>query len=270
MTVLPTTFIPASNENRMHHAGDVAKARNSFESNRPNNLDQLLRHRYLWMNEYLNGLNAVIELGCGAGFSKFYIENKNLILTDVSNQPWVDKWVDALDLPFADESVDAFLLSHMLHHVSHPKSFLMNLSKKLKKNGIIVIQDVYTGALMRFLLLLMKHEGWSYDVEIFDETAAVNNPDDPWSANCAIPDLLFSDTEKFEKNFPELKVSKLEKNECLLFPLSGGVISKTIMIPLPVFVLKIIAKIDSVLVKLAPSFFAMGISVVLTKRDSKK
>ena len=45
-----------------------------------------------------------IEIGCGAGFSKFFLENKDLILTDVLDNEWVDEHVDALNLPYADDS----------------------------------------------------------------------------------------------------------------------------------------------------------------------
>ena len=35
---------------------------------------------------------------------------------------------------------------------------------------------------MRFLLRLMRHEGYSYDVNVFDENCVCNDPADPWSA----------------------------------------------------------------------------------------
>ena len=50
---------------------------------------------------------------------------------------------------------------------------------------------------MRVLLYLMKHEGYSYKNDIFDESKATNDLNDPWAANCAIPQLLFQNGKLF-------------------------------------------------------------------------
>ena len=63
----------------------------------------------------------------------------------------------------------------------------------------------------------------------------MNDANDLWSANCAIPEILFNNENKFHKTFPFFKIIKNDLNECLIFPLSGGVISKTKMIELPYF-----------------------------------
>ena len=141
------------------------------------------------------------------------------------------------------------------------------MSKKLKPDGRIIIQDIYTCTLMKIALRLMRHEGWSDSVDIYDRSAVCNNPVDPWSANCSIPKLLFFGKEgRFGEEFPMYKMIKRTRNECFLFFASGGVIAKTFSLPVGDSGAKLIQKIDKGLVKIAPSFFACGCSVVLQKK----
>ena len=120
---------------------------------------------------------------------------------------------------------------------------------------------------MKLVLRIMRHEGWSDSVDIFDREAICNEASDPWSANCSIPKLLFfGDKERFAEEFPMYNMVKRKKNECFLFLLSGGVIAKTFHLPLGDSGAKVIQKIDGFLVKLMPGIFACGCSVVLQKK----
>ena len=259
------TYIPQHSENRMKLEGDLKKARQRCFDERPTNLLFLLRQRYKWMNEYIGDKQKIFELGCGAGFSKAFIESENLQLTDVSNEDWVDLYVDAMHLPFPDNSVDVLICSHMIHHLAYPVRFFEGASRVLRPGGLILISEINTSLMMRFLLRIMRHEGWSYEVNVFDKNEIANDPSDPWSANCAIPEMLFQDKQYFEKSLPQFKVVRNELTECLIFPLSGGVIARSPTILLPVTVLRVIDKIDQFLITLFPKVFALGRKVVLQK-----
>ena len=163
--------------------------------------------------------------------------------------------------------MDAFICSHMIHHMASPVTFFAHAHQKMKPGGRIVVQELNTSLLLRFLLNVMKHEGWNYDVDIFDPAQIMNQPEDPWSANCAIPELLWHDTYEFEKNVHGFKVLKNELNEAFLFPLSGGVIAQSkLPIPeLPNFMLKLVGWLDKFVVFALPGLFASGRSVVLEK-----
>jgi SAM-dependent methyltransferase len=263
--LLSKTFFPAHEENKMAHEGDLMGARENYFSTRPNNLHFLLQQRFQWMNEYTRGKDHVYEMGCGAGFSRVFIENPNLKLTDVSKNPWVDMEVDALKMPFADNSVDVIIASHMIHHVATPKLFFDEVKRVLKKGGVLLIHEINTSLMMRLALKQMRHEGYSYDVDVFDPKTIANNPADPWSANCAIPQLLFHDSKAFERHIPGLSVIRNELCEFSIFLLSGGVIAKTRTIPLPFFALRIANMIDDMLVTIAPGIFALGRRVVIRK-----
>lgn len=264
--ILPITYFPRHEENRMNSEGNVELARKRFFEEKPNNLWFLLSERFSWMNRFLSGLDSIVELGSGAGFSKTFITNNNFKTSDVVNRQWIDLKIDALDLQFENDSVDAVVCSHMIHHIASPVRFFNGVSRVLKPGGLIVISDIYTSWLMKLMLRVMRHEGWSYDVKIFSPDSIANDPDDPWSANCAIPELLFKNTEDFEKAFPEFEVIYKKLTECLIFPLSGGVIAKTRTVNLPFFILKFVNLIDSILIYCFPQVFALGIRVVVRKR----
>jgi len=259
-------YFPIHEENIMHNEGNVELARTTFLKSKRNNLNFLLKKRYEWMNYYVDGKSVIYELGAGTGFSKFYINNQNIILTDIEKKEWIDEKQDALNLNIKDNSVDVFICSHMIHHLAYPINFFLNLKRKLKRGGLIVIQDINTSVIMRIILFLMKHEGYSEKIDVFDKNNIANQVDDPWSANCSIPKLLFSDTERFESN-TGLKIILNELNEFLIFPLSGGVIAKTKTIDIPYAILEMIDKVDYLLVWLFPSLFAFGRSVVLSNDE---
>ena len=122
----------------------------------------------------------------------------------------------------------------------------------------------------RTLLRLMRHEGWSYDVDVFDDNSVTNDPADPWSANCAIPQLLFSDPARFEREMPGLKILRKELTECLIFPLSGGVTAKIPMIQFPRWVLRALDRVDRALIRALPEVFALGIRVVIQRKPSSE
>ncbi len=265
--LLKGPFLPSHDANRMASEGDVRSARQSFLTSRFRNLEALLSHRFAWMNDHLRPEDVIVEFGCGAGFSRLYLDHPGLILTDVLENDWVDQQADAMDPPFAPGSIDVIICSHMIHHMAHPVTFFSKVWPLLRPGGRIIIQDLNTSLSMRALLYLMRHEGWSYAVDVFDEKTVANDPRDPWSANCAIPQLLFQSSAEFERNVPGYRVVKNELNECLLFPLSGGVIAKTKVPEFPRAVLAAIGGLDKMLVQIAPSVFAMGRSVVLEKRD---
>lgn len=263
---LSNKYFPNHKDNRLMSEGDCDKARERVLTEKPSNLIYLLKKRYDWMNKYINQKKTVYELGCGAGFSKFFIKNPDLCLTDVSNFDWVDKYEDALNLSFGSNSVDAFVCSHMIHHLSQPSLFLKQALDCLKPGGIIVISDVYLSLALRFILRSTHHEGWSFDVNVLSEQEICNKPDDPWSGNNAIPKLLFKNKKLFESTFKGSEIIHYKLCEFLLFPISGGVITKVRTFNLPKYILNIIYRLDCILVKYFPELFAMGMEVVIQKK----
>lgn len=203
------------------------------------------------------------------GVTKTFIKNPNLKLTDVLDNDWVDEYQDASNLTVPDNSQDVIICSHMIHHIANPAKFLDQVAKKLKLGGRLIIQDIYTGLLMKLALRIMRHEGWSDSVDIYDRNAVCNDPSDPWSANCSIPKLLFfGNSDRFQKEFPQYRVIQKQKNECFLFLTSGGVNYKTIHLPLTDRGVSFIKFLDKILIKILPGVFTCGCSVVLEKKGA--
>ncbi|MBI1273765.1 MAG: methyltransferase domain-containing protein [Alphaproteobacteria bacterium] len=264
--LLPRAFLPSHEESRFIHKGNIARSRELFLSRRPRNLDYLLFKRYDWMNNYIKPGGKVVELGAGAGLAREYIRNGTLILTDAEPRPWIDEVVDALNPPYPPESLDAVICSHMIHHLAYPIAFFRRLASAIKPGGYILIQEINTSFLLRLMLYVTRHEGWSYEHDAFDENTPANRADDPWSANCAIPEMLFRDAARFEAQVPQFSVVKNEVNECFIFPLSGGVVVQTRTINLPRWALRCVDALDHALIAIVPGIFGCGRSVVLRRR----
>ncbi|MBP6749167.1 MAG: class I SAM-dependent methyltransferase [Xanthomonadaceae bacterium] len=266
---LPRTYFPTHEENRFEHEGDVARAREYFLAHRPRNLEYLLRKRYDWMNAHLRPGMRVVEFGAGSGLSKEFIRHEGFRITDVEPRPWTDDVADAMNPPYPDGSIDAAIFSHMIHHLTNPARFFASVHRMLAPNGLVLIQELNTSFMLKLALRAMRHEGWSYDIDVFDPNVVANDPRDPWSANCAIPELMFENEDEFERRIPGFRIEKNELNECFVFLASGGVVVRAKTVELPMFALRAIDALDGALVKMMPSVFAMGRSVVLRKIDAE-
>ena len=111
----------SKNQNRMKNVGDVDEALKYFESKKNKNLYFLIKKRYEWMNKYIKEDDIGIEVGAGAGFSRKFILNKNLKISDFSNHQHLDyKNIDAQNTSFEDNSYDFVIASNMLHHIPYP------------------------------------------------------------------------------------------------------------------------------------------------------
>jgi SAM-dependent methyltransferase len=265
--MLRRTYLPRHDQNLMQHEGDTVRARREYFDGGSTNLRVLLRNRYEWMNQFINPDDVGVDLGCGTGLSKEFIRAKKFQLSDVADYDWLDfKHVDALATPFDDESFDFVVCSNMIHHVAHPLIIFREIERILKPGGRLIVQEVNASLTMRFLLRVMRHEGYSYEPNVFDPAVVCNDPLDPWSANCAIANLLFDDAARFEQYVPEFRVIHSSFSECISMINSGGVIAKTFYVPLPDWLLSVVCRFDSLLTHYFPQLFAMQRQVVLEKQ----
>jgi SAM-dependent methyltransferase len=153
----------------------------------------------------------------------------------------------------------------MIHHLPSPVQFLREMHRIIKPGGYLLVQEVNCSLFMRLVLRIMRKEGYSYDVNVFDENAVLSDPTNPWAANAAIPNLLFDDPARFHREIPTFHIERDEYSEFLLFFNSGGVTAKTPYVPLPYWALGIVKGIDTVLIRLAKNTFALQRSIVLKK-----
>lgn len=264
--LLKKAFQPSHSANRMKNEGDVKGARQHYFNTKTANLKFLLQRRFEWMNKYIQPTHKGIEVGAGTGISKQFITNSHFKITDFANHDWLDvKGVDALKTPFASNEFNFIISSNMIHHVPYPVAFFKEMSRILQPGGYLLIQEINLSFFMRLLLRLMKHEGYNYQINIYDENLICTNPDDLWSANCAIPNLLFDNIKKFQSKISDFKIIHQSYSEFFNFLNSGGVIAKTAFIPLPKIFLHFFNALDTLLTKFFPNIFALQRQIVLQK-----
>lgn len=252
---------------RMNHSGDLNSARDIYLEGKNPNLNWLIESRFAWMNEFIEYDSTGIELGAGFAPSKHFIKAKSFLVSDFNDSDWLDlKHINALETGFEPENFDFVIVSNTIHHLAFPEKFLNEAFRIIKPNGVLIIQDIYTSLIMRMLLKVMRHEGFNEDTDVFSRLIACNDTNDPWSANCSIPKLLFKSLDRFSQEFPMWEIIHYKNVECLKFINSGGVIAKTRYVRLSPKMLLLQDKLDQVLCRFFPEVFSMQIQVVLKKR----
>ena len=255
------------NENRMKSIADTKIARELYYSSKSKNVKFLLNERFSWMNDFIQDEDTGIEVGSGAGFSKDFIKNKNFKLTDIGEDDHLDfKNIDAQSTGFESESFDYVIASNMIHHIPFPIKFFKEMNRIIKKGGKLIIFESYCSLVFQLATIIMKHEGFDFTLDVWDEKNPKSDEKNAWHGNIAVPHLIFDDKAKFEKNLGKYFKIEYEKlTECFIFLNSGGVTSKTKCIPLNNFFLNLLNKVDKILVKLFPKIFCMGRRIVLKK-----
>tara|TARA_B100000579_G_scaffold395201_1_gene373066 strand:- start:49 stop:855 length:807 start_codon:yes stop_codon:yes gene_type:complete len=254
--------------NRMKSIANTKIAREIYYSGKSNNVKFLLSKRFGWMNQFIKDSEHGVEVGSGAGFSKDFIKNKNFKLTDLGNDEHLDyKNIDAQNTGFEADSLDFVIASNMIHHIPYPIKFFREMNRILKNGGRLIIFESYCSIFFQLATMIMKHEGFDFTLNVWDEKEPKSDERNAWHGNIAVPHLIFDDRSKFYKEIGNLFEIEYEKlTECLIFINSGGVTSKTACIPMNNFFLNILHNIDIFLVKFFPKIFCMGRRIVLKKK----
>lgn len=266
MSFWKSSYYPPPDSDRLARHGDYSATRERFYRTTHSNLRFLVRERYAWMNPYLAGKERVVELGAGPGLSREFLDVPQIELTDVVANEWIDRQVDAMALPYPANSLDAVICSQMIHHVAAPVALIASIRQALRLGGVLLINETATSLLHRLLMWSMRHEGWSYDVDLFDENARAKTGIDPMTGNNAVSDLLFGDHQRFQASFPDLVITRDEFTETFIFLLSGGVGGEAFTIELPERALAMIRRLDQALTRYLPKVFALSRRIVVVKK----
>ena len=166
---------------------------------------------------------TIVELGSGGGFIKEVLPNA--VTSDVLDLPGVDKVFSACQMPFEPESVDAFVMFDVLHHIPQPRMFFNEALRCLRAGGKIVMIEPANTAWSKFIYKNFHHEGFDTKADWqLGESGPVLN------GNGAIPWIIFSrDRAIFESEFPALKIVRIQNHTPLRYLLSGGFTLKQIV-----------------------------------------
>jgi SAM-dependent methyltransferase len=166
---------------------------------------------------------AVVEIGAGGGF---YRERRADVLT-LDLRPGADITVagNALAMPLRPQSVSAVLLLNVLHHLPDPARFFRECTHVLRPGGRVCLIEPHVSFLSRLTIRPFHHEPW-------DEAA-------PWElagsgpmsdANMATPSaIFFRDRGRYDAEFPDLPVDRIELHTVLLYLVSGGVSTRSLV-----------------------------------------
>ena len=258
----------SQSQNKMRVLANTKEAIQHFKSSKSNNLKFLLEKRFGWMNNFINENDKGLEVGSGAGFAKYYIKNKNFKISDFREDDHLDfKNIDAQNTKFEENTFDYVIASNMIHHVSYPIRFFKEMNRILKRNGKLIIFDAYCSVMLQLITVLMKHEGFDFTINVWDEKNPKSDEKNIWDGNIAVTNLIFDNKEEFEKNLGNIFSIEYEKlTECFIFLNSGGVTSQTFHVPMSNFFLKVLDLIDKYLVKFFPNIFCLGRRIVLVKK----
>ena len=167
----------------------------------------------------------VVELGGGSGNFREYFPG--VIATDLVPTPHVHAAVDAMELPFADNSIDNLIMQDVLHHLPYPLAFFREAQRVLRPGGRIVLMEPYISWASRVVFKLAHPEPVVMGARIFGEAgeadSAVFEGNGAFASNQAIPTLLFfRDLRKFEARFGSLTVRVRALRSLVVYPMSGG------------------------------------------------
>jgi SAM-dependent methyltransferase len=263
--MLPRKINNSHYENRLKNEGNISSSINKIYNNK--NLDFLLKKRFSYISKYLDPNDKILELGCGAGHSKRYIDHKNLKISDVTDYEFLDfKNIDCLDTPFQDESFDCIFSLGLIHHLPNPIRLFNEVGRILKKNGKYIILDTNCSFFLKLIIMITKSEKYDLDVNIYDDKINLTNPKDPFDSNNPIPTLIFNDFGKFNNNLKyNFEINDFKYQEFLTFVNSGGVIIDAPYIPLNKFFLNCIDKFDNTL-SIFNKIFPLNFYACLTKK----
>jgi SAM-dependent methyltransferase len=162
------------------------------------------------------GPGIYVELGSGGGFLKDVLPD--VVTSDVVPIPGVDECFRAEAMPFSDGSIAGLFLLDCFHHVPRPGAALREFARVLRPGGVVVMIEPANTAWSRFVYGRFHHEdfepqaGWDLRRE-----GRLS------SANGAAPWIVFvRDRDRFAREFPQLKVSRIRTHTPLRYLASGG------------------------------------------------
>ena len=169
-------------------------------------------------------------------------------------------------LPFRENSLGNIIFIDVLHHLANPVHFFSEAQRVLQNNGRIIMLEPYISPCSYIIYKYFHQEDVDFEIDVWNKRIASNNKKPAFDGNSAIPTLMFSkETERFRKEFPDLKVIQKDLLTFILYPLSGGFDRKSFV---PAGMVKYIAFIEKI-IRPFGLFFAFRIFIVIEKSKKK-
>jgi len=165
-----------------------------------------------------DGEGRILELGSGAGFIKTIVPQT--ITSEIFLCLGVDVVLNGLQLPIADQSLRAILMTDVFHHLPDAAKFLREATRCVRPGGVVAMIEPWVSTWSQFVYTKLHHEPFVPDAPSWEFPTS-----GPLSgANGALPYIVFRrDRERFERDFPQWRIETLRPFMPLRYLVSGGV-----------------------------------------------
>ena len=143
----------------------------------------------------------------------------DLITSDFLRIPDISLVLDAHEMPFADGSLRAIVMTDVLHHLCSPRLFFNEATRCMERGGRIIMIEPWTTAWSSIVYSKLHHE--PFDPETREWSFPSKGPLS--GANGALPWILFSrDFALFRQEFPQWQLKTLKPMMPFSYLLAGG------------------------------------------------
>ena len=170
------------------------------------------------------GEGRVLELGSGAGYCDRFIPG--LITSEIFPCSRARVVLEAQNIPFADGSLRAIVMTDVFHHVAHAERFFTEASRCLRKGAKILMIEPWVSPWSQWIYTRLHHEPFRPEAEdwSFSSTGPLSG------SNQAMPWIVFvRDRGRFESLFPSLSIEQVRPFMPFRYLVSGGVGLRNLM-----------------------------------------
>lgn len=164
------------------------------------------------------GAGPVLELGSGAGFLPEFIPD--LINSEIFYLPGLAAVLDGQRLPLRDGVLRALVMVDVFHHLPRPRRFLAEAARCVRPGGVAVMIEPWVSPWSRLIYRRLHPEPFYPEATDWEFPSS-----GPLSgANGALPWIIFArDRRRFEVEFPQWQIRRIEPGLPFRYLLSGGV-----------------------------------------------
>ncbi len=166
----------------------------------------------------------MLEVGSGGGFLRELFPP--LLSSEIVAWQGVSLVADAHALPFPAGGLRAIVMTNVFHHLPNARGFLHEAARAVRGGGGVVMVEPWVTAWSRFVYRNLHEEPFEPDAAEweFPSSGPVSG------ANNALPWMMFArDRARFEREFPEWAIERIEPFMPAAYLLSGGMSYPSLM-----------------------------------------
>ena len=221
----------------------------------------IYRNYYKIISKYIHSDQnfKILEIGSGPGNVKEIISN--CITSDQFIDSNIDQIESIYNLSFKDSSISNIIMLDVFHHLEFPALAVKEIHRVLVKKGRVIMIEPGMGLIPKMIFKIFHSEPLGLKIKIDWKKIPnfIPSPDSYFAAQ-SVPWRAFYNQElNLENKFKKIQIKPFSDFAYLA---SGGYSYPSFY---PIFLYKIIKKIDQFLTFLSKKIFSARILVVLSK-----